>query len=309
MIKTERTEFKVFGEILRRTHYFSNMKKWIFSFAVLFSVGVTAQELQPYQLFTKKGKKTNYQKMVKSLSEKDIVLFGEYHDDAIAHWIQLELAKSLYERDSALVLGAEMFERNTQVYLDAYLVDSINAEVFSDTVPTLWPNYQTDYAPLVNFAKSHDRPFIATNIPRYLASAVYKGGFESLDTLDTEEANFIPPLPIPYDPDLPGYKAMLEMGGGHGGPNLPMAQAVKDATMAWSIIQHLQKNGMFLHFNGTYHSNNFEGIYWYLNEYRPGVEIGTIATVRQENLDKLIEENKGVADYILVVDEDMTRTY
>jgi len=310
MFNTERTEIKVFEDILLRSDYFSVMKKCILSFTIIFlALAASAQELQPYQLYTQSGKKTTFRKMVKSLAERDVVLFGEYHDDAIAHWLQLELAKAVLERDSALVLGAEMFERNSQSYLDAYLVDSLNAEEFQDTVPSLWPNYRTDYAPLVNFAKDKGLPFIATNVPRYLASAVYRGGFEALDTLSEREMGFIPPLPIPYDPELPGYQAMLEMGGGHGGPNLPMAQAIKDAAMGWSIIQHLPENGTFIHFNGTYHSNNFEGIYWYLNEYQPGIEVGTIATTRQEELKNLVEENKGIADFILVVDEDMTRTY
>lgn len=286
------------------------MKNLIF-IAALFFVGesLVAQKIQAYQWFNEKGKKVSFEKMARKVADQEVILFGEYHDDAIAHWMQLELSKYLYDRDTNLVLGAEMFERDVQHLLNAYMKDSISADQFEDTVPSMWNNYPTDYAPLVDFARDKNLPFIGTNIPRYIASAVYRGGFEVLDTLSTEVQGYLPPLPFPYDPDLPGYKAMLDMGHGHSSPTMPMAQAVKDATMAWQIVQHLPKDGTFLHFNGNYHSDNFEGIYWYLQQFNPGVECSTITTVRQEDLRKLNEEHKGVADFILVVDKDMTRTY
>lgn len=285
------------------------IKQLIFFWMLIFSgQSLFAQEPVPFQLFNAKAKRTDFNKLIKAASSYDVVLFGEYHDDAIAHWLQLKLTKALSEQ-SPVVLGAEMFERDTQDILNAYLSGSIEEKAFTDSVHSLWNNYATDYRPLVEFAKANKVPFIATNIPRYLASSVYRGGFEVLDTVSDNERSWLPPLPPPYDADLPGYAAMLEMGGGHAGPNFPKAQAIKDATMAWHISQSIPENGVFLHFNGTYHSNNFEGIYWYLNQYAPAKEVLTIATVRQYDLSKLEEEYHGMADFILVVDEEMTRTY
>jgi uncharacterized iron-regulated protein len=285
------------------------IKKLIFSLILVFSVHIlSAQKAEPYLLYNAKGKRTHYGKLVKEAASSNIVLFGEYHDDAIAHWLQLKLTKSLHER-GPLALGAEMFERDTHEILKAYLSGAIEEKAFTDSVHSLWSNYSTDYRPLVEFAKANNVPFIATNIPRYLASAVYRGGFEVLDTVSDIERSWLPPLPPPYDATLPGYEAMLEMGGGHAGPNFPKAQAIKDATMAWHISQSLPENGVFVHYNGTYHSNNFEGIYWYLKQYAPDQKVLTIATVRQYDLSKLEEEYQGMADFILVVDEEMTRTY
>lgn len=284
-------------------------KIFVLGLLCVLTIGATAQKLEPFQLFSGNGKKVSFKKMLKKLNNKQVILFGEYHDDAIAHWVQLELTKALFQKDSNLVLGAEMFERNTQQFLDLYLTGELNARQFADTVPSMWNNYKTDYAPLVNFAKNHNLSFVATNIPRYLATAVYRGGFAALDTLPKHQQYMMAKAPIPYDATLPGYKAMLEMGGGHGGPNLPMAQAIKDATMAESIVAHTPQNGTMLHFNGSYHSNNYEGIYWYLKQYKPELTIGTITTVRQSDLKKLHDDNKGLADYVLVVNDDMTRTY
>lgn len=178
-----------------------------------------------------------------------------------------------------------------------------------DSNARLWKNYPTDYAPLVNYAKEYKLPFIATNIPRKYASLVAKGGFGKLDSLPAAEKNWIAPLPIAYDAELPGYKKMLEMMGGHGGENLPKAQAIKDATMAWFILQHYVTGSLFIHYNGAYHSDNYEGILWYLKQKQPGLRYGTISTVSQKDISSLLAENKGRADFIICVDEDMTNTY
>ena len=102
---------------------------------------------------------------------------------------------------------------------------------------------------------------------------------------------------------------MLEMQGGKAGDKMPKAQAIKDATMANSIIKNLQPNSVFIHYNGTYHSDNFEGINWYLKQYNSNIQIITIATVEQKDITKLEKENFNKANFILVIDEDVTKTY
>ncbi len=274
---------------------------------ILVALCVAFQQDKPaYQLFNHKGKSVKYNNLISALAQAEVVLFGEYHDNPISHWLQLEVTQSLHKKRS-LVLGAEMFEADNQDELDQYLSND-TAKITEIDSLRLWPNYRTDYAPLVDFAKSNKIPFVATNIPRRFARMVYKHGFESLDSLTNEKA-FIAPLPIKYDPELPGYKAMLEMMGGHGGENLPRAQAIKDATMAYFIMKNLDSDKLFVHYNGSYHSNNFEGIGWYLKQEMPNLNLITIATVSQENPGSLLKDNKGLADYIIVVDEDMTSTH
>lgn len=283
------------------------MKK-IFAWIVyLFSISVVAQGGQPYQLFDNKGKKTNYNKLVKASQKAELILFGEFHDNPISHWMQLKLTKELHKTNS-LVLGAEMIERDNQPQLDQYLRGEINQRGL-DTLARLWSNHKTDYKPLVDFAKDHQLIFVATNIPRRYASMVYRGGFEALETLSLEEQAWIAPLPIKYDASLWQYQQMLEMAQGHGGDNLPKAQAIKDATMAHSIVENIKPNSIFIHYHGSYHSDFYEGIYWYVKQERPELKILTIATVTQKDLSQLEKEHLGKADFILVVDEDMTKTY
>ena len=130
-----------------------------------------------------------------------------------------------------------------------------------------------------------------------------------MDTLPALEKTWMAPLPMDYDATLPGYVKMVEMMGGHGGPNMPKAQASKDATMAYFILQNFKTGYLFIHYNGSFHSENYDGINWYLKRKQPDLKYGTITTVSQKNIKELLAENKGKADYIICVDEDMTNTY
>lgn len=175
--------------------------KYIYSvlFALLVST-VFAGEGQPYQIYNGKGKKVTYKQMIKELAKSDVVLFGEYHNNSLGHWLQLKVTESLGEKGD-LVLGAEMFEADNQVGLTSYVTGKIEEEEFLKEV-RLWTNYKGDYRPLVEYAKAKHFPFVATNVPRRYASLLFKGGVEALDTLKIEEKAWIAPLPFPYDPEL-----------------------------------------------------------------------------------------------------------
>ena len=273
----------------------------------LFNVTAMAQQKPAYILYNAKGKKVDYDKMMKQLVKQDIVLIGEFHNNPISHWMQLEITKDA-KLHRSLVLGAEMFEQDNQAALDNYLQGKITAKGL-DSSARLWNNYKTDYAPLVNFAKENNIPFAATNIPRRYASMVNKGGFEVLDTLSDLEKSWIAPLPFAFDSTLPGYVNMIKMMAGHGTPNMVKAQASKDATMAHFILKYFVPGSLFIHYNGSYHSDNHDGIVWYLQQARPDLKIATVTTVSQKDIKKLLDENKNKADFIICVDEDMTTTY
>lgn len=280
--------------------------RWI-CVCLLSSLMLFAQGKSPYALFTKSGQLTSYAKLLRAATQSEVVLFGEYHDNSVVHWLELELAKDV-SRTTTVTLGAEMLEADNQAQVNAYLAEKITQKQL-DSLARLWPNYKTDYKPLVDWAKEKSLPFIATNVPRKYASLVYKKGLEALLELPVSEKNWMAPLPIFYDANLPGYANMLAEMGGHGGENLPKAQAIKDATMAHFIGKNLPAKGVFLHYNGTYHSDNFEGIGFYLKRALPELKIITISTVTQADLNALAPENLSKADFILVIDEDATKTY
>ena len=271
------------------------------------------QEPAAYLLFNHKGEKVDYEQMKKKSAENEVVFFGELHNNPISHWLQLKLTSDLFDlKDGKLILGAEMFETDDQLVMDEYLSGKINSKNFEEEAK-LWDNYSTDYKPLVEFAKTKKISFKATNVPRRYANLVFRTGLEGLTELsELARAQFLPPLPIPIDLALPTYKKMITMMGNHGSntsDNMVKAQAIKDATMGYSISTSLKPNHLFIHFNGAYHSDEKEGILWYLNQYKPNLKILTISTVEQDKIDVLDPENFNKADYILVVPEKMTKTY
>lgn len=263
----------------------------------------------PYALFDAKGKKTKYKKLAKAANSADVILFGESHNSAISHWLQNVLAREL-RAAGPLTIGMEMFESDQQQALNRYLAGEIKAEQLDSVGEGLWSNFKTDYQPLVDWAAENDVPVIATNVPRKYARVVFKEGFSGLESLSDDEKMLLPALPVPYDASLPGYVKMLEMmPGGHGGETFPMAQAIKDATMAHFITTRKQTGRPFLHLNGSYHSDDYEGIGWYLKQYAPELKVLTISTVEQEGVGSLEAEYLGKADFIIAVPELMTRTY
>lgn len=282
----------------------SSMKNILFILSIFLCAEGFSQEA--FAFFTQNGKRTSYRKLLRKSKKADIVLFGEYHNNPIAHWLEVKLTKDLLGKRS-LILGAEMFERDNQDALDGYLEGTIDKKGL-DSLARLWKNYKTDYKPWVDLAKREKLPIVATNIPRKYANLVYKKGLQALDTLPSAERKCIVSLPFPYDGNLSQYEKMKKMAR-HNPENLPMAQAIKDATMAESIETHYKKGSLFLHLNGSYHSDFFQGIYWYLRRRNPNLKILTISTLSQSNLKKLPSEAYGQADFILVVDEDMTGSY
>ena len=287
------------------------MKKLSIILSLFIALSAFKSDKPAYRFFTAQGKKIKYEKLLKQLETADVVFFGELHNNPISHWFELEITKDLYQKkDGKLILGAEMFERDNQLLIDEYFKGQISKKSFEEET-RLWPNYKTDYKPLLEFAHKNKLKFIATNVPRRYASLVYKHGAEALDSLSPEAKKYLAPLPFPYDPELKCYKDMLDQMKlmGHGNPNFPKAQAIKDATMAASIAKYAGNGNLFIHYNGSYHSDNFQGILWYLNQYKPDLKIMTITSVEQASVDSLSKESLNKANFILAIPEDMTKTY
>lgn len=280
----------------------------VFLFCFFSFLQINAQELKPFTIFDKNQKEINYKKMINQCKDADIILFGELHNNSIIHYIQLKLTQELGENKN-LVLGLEMLETDNQKAIEDYLANKINQKKL-DSVARLWNNYKTDYKPLVDYAKNKNFPVIATNIPRRYASMVFKNGLEHLETLQVADKEFIAPLPILFDINLKSYQDMMQMEmAKHKGENFPKAQAIKDATMAYFIHKNLKENTIFVHYNGAFHSDYYEGIYWYLKKLNSNLKIVTISTLEKKEVNSITKEEAQKADYIIVTDEWITKTY
>lgn len=277
----------------------------------LSALAASAQPNPAYSIFTGDGKPTDYGKMVKALSDADIIFIGETHNCPIAHWMEYEIASDLIKRSpKGLTLGAEMFETDNQLLVDEYTKGLISSDKF-EAEAKLWDNYWTDYASLLYLAREHGLKFVATNVPRRYASYVKDNGLEALQSLSDEAKSLMAPLPILFD-EAAQDEAMfgfMQMIGGKGAADshFAEAQAIKDATMAWFIAQNFDRK--FIHFNGNFHSDNRGGIIPYLESYLPGKKIATVCSARQDTINTLDKENRSRADFIIVAPTDFPMSY
>ena len=267
-----------------------------------------------YRVFNTKGHTVDYEDLLKAAAKSDIIFFGELHKNPIAHWLEFELTRDLYAAmGDKLVLGAEMFEVDNQLLINEYLSKMIRKKDF-EAEAKLWPNYKTDYAPIVDFAREKGIKFRATNVPRRFAALVNIKGFEGLDSINAMERGMMAPLPIKYPDTLECYASIVKSVGdgmpAHQTANLGKAQALKDATMAHFIMKSGALEGKtILHFNGSYHSDNHQGIVWYVNQAIRktsfDLKILTISCVEQENIDTISKKDAAKADFMIVIPATM----
>lgn len=289
--------------------------KTLFTFvALMLAMAVGAQKApEAYRIFDAKGKAVDFATMINAAGKADVVFFGEIHNCVMSHWMELKVLEALADKNKHTKVGMEMLEADNQLIINEYTGGVISSDRFEDEC-RLWPNYSTDYEPLVYYAKSHRLPLIATNVPRRYASVVKEKGLAYLDSLSAEAKRYLPSLPIKYvenENAQSGFALMGMIGKGKGAnPELmAQAQAIKDATMGWFIAKNLGKGDHMVHFNGTYHSDAGGGIIPYLQQYRPGTSTVNIRAVRQDEISKLDEDYTGLADFYICIPEDMPMSY
>lgn len=296
------------------------MTKYIFTLLTIF-VGLkslVAQEPKAYQIYNKAQEKVDFTQMIEALSMYDVVLFGEYHNSSIVHWLQLRTTEALFQiKGKNLILGAEMFERDNQDEVNAYLAGEIEDDQLAKRA-RLWKNFKTDYKPLLDFAKQHKLKFVATNVPRRYAKVVAHYGLDSLSGLSKKEKAYLAKLPLKVEMETPGYSEMKLIFEKHDMDgekimNFINAQALKDATMAESILENQKGKQVLLHYNGNYHSKSYGGIYWYLHKKKGWLENLKVAviTISKSDTPALTFPSKDIVptEFVIVVPSDMTKTY
>lgn len=281
-----------------------------------FSFGQITEQPTSYRLMDKGGREISFATMIAQIKEFDVVFFGEMHNCPVTHWLEYRVMEALQKSiDTKLMVGMEMLEWDNQLIIDEFMQGLITEERFLAEA-RLWHNYATDYAPIVDWAKETKAPLVATNVPRRYANSVKNKGWEVLQLFSKEAQQYMPPLPIPtlFDQDdYQAFEAMAHMAGGDAtrGQRMAQAQALKDATMAWRIVRSFDvfPSYKMIHFNGSYHSDNHKGIISFLKGYRSSLKVVTIKAVRQETIDKLDEVYEGLADYFILIPEDMPFSY
>jgi uncharacterized iron-regulated protein len=200
--------------------------------------------------------------------DADVAFLGEFHNDPGTHVLQAAVLEGVKRRrEGKVVLALEMFERDVQPQVNAYLAGSTDEATFlAQSRP--WPNYRTDYRPMVEFAKAQSWPVIAGNVPRRLAQVVARRGLVALDSIPESDKPFIARENVcPRNEYWERFRETMGDMSGHGMQMSPdqleamvwrtyEAQCVKDEAMAESIINaRTTHNTLVIHANGAFHSD------------------------------------------------------
>lgn len=272
-------------------------------------------------------KEVSLSDIVKDMESFDVVFFGEEHNDSVTHYLENKLFEMLYaEYGKQMTLSLEMFDRDVQGVMNEYLVDAIREKNFLKDA-RVWSNYR-DYRPMVEFAKKNQLDVICANAPTRYTNLAGRKGQEALRYLpDGAHRHF---APLPYDTASGDYYDKLMGLTSHtpaasstdakkpapamsmGGFNLIVAQSLWDATMAYSIAEHLKayRNKKIMQVNGRFHSDEGFAIVTQLYNYRPKtrsmvISCGSTEDFRNINWSELAH----LGDYVIITDPEVPKTY
>jgi uncharacterized iron-regulated protein len=259
---------------------------------------------------TRKKAFTDFETMLADLARADVVFVGEQHDDPYTHRLEAAVLQGLMRRKVALTVSLEMFERDVQPSVDAYLAGKMTEEEFLKTSRP-WPQYATDYRSLVEMAKGHGWPVIAANVPRRLASDVAKGGQSAIDQFSATDKTYAArELQCPKDAY---FTRFAESMGSHPGSDADkqktleryyLSQCLKDETMAEAIATAFGKQtspGTIVHFTGAFHVDYGTGTAERTRRRLAGRRVAIVSMVPVEDLDSLTvdEDDAKRADYLV----------
>ena len=266
---------------------------------------------------TRRAAFSDFEVMLADIAAADVVFVGEQHDDPNTHRLETAILQGLLRRGRATTVSLEMFERDVQSTLDAFLAGRIDEAAFLAAARP-WPRYATDYKPLVEVASANRWPVIGANVPRKYASMVAKAGLAALEGLPpAERAHVAKDIQCPLDAYFDRFAETMNSHPMPGSEKLPeaerratseryyFAQCIKDETMAESIASAIQGNsrrqGPVVHFTGAVHSAFGAGAAERVRRRLPSKRVVVISILPVENLDTLAPQGDDLkrADYLI----------
>ena len=256
----------------------------------------------PERVFdTRRKTFSDFEAMLADLARADVVLVGEQHDDPNTHRLEAAILQGLLRRRVPVTVSLEMFERDVQAQVDAYLAGRVPEEEFlKDSRP--WPRYASDYRPLLEMAKAHGWPVVAANAPRKYATEIAKTGLASLDKLAGAERAFVArDLQCPLDDYFDRFVETMGDHPGSGGAKASdqraimeryyQSQCAKDETMAEAIALSFEKQagkpGTIVHFTGSFHTDFGAGTAERVRRRLPGRRVAVVSMLPDDDLDNL----------------------
>lgn len=209
-----------------------------------------------YQLHAPSGEVISVNQLTPALQQADVILIGEWHTHAGIHRFQTDMLKQLSSASRPLALSMEQVTRDKQAILDSYLNGEIGEQYFMKQ-SNAWPNYESDYRPLVEFAKQADIPVIAANAPKNIVRCIGRQGADYLEKLNNDERGFVADeVNTANSPYKEKFMASMHHGKPEQTEKQYAAQVTWDETMAESIVKYLEKHPgtQVVHVAGKFHT-------------------------------------------------------
>lgn len=258
-----------------------------------------------------------FRQFADAIASRDLVFFGEQHNDPTTHAAEHAVLAALGERRAHVVVTLEMFERDVQPLMDQYLAGTISEENFlAGSRP--WDKYATDYRPMVELARVRGWPVIAANVPRRLASAVSRRGLAVLDTMNARDRGYMATQNVcPRDTYYEKFAETMKGHGAGGGPPTAAdaaamaqmtdrfyeAQCVKDEAMGEAIAEaftRAPRGTVVFHVDGAFHSDYGLGTAERAKRRVPKASSVVITAVPVADLGKAdAKDHAAKADYVL----------
>lgn len=245
------------------------------------------QHFYDYQLATPHGKPLNLTPLPATLATADVILVGEWHTHPGIHRFQTDLLHQLLLQKRPVALSMEQFDRSAQPILNQYLSGDIGEQYLIKQAQA-WPNYPSDYRPLVELAKQYQAPVIAANAPKGIVRCIGRQGPEYLDRLDSTQRAWIARESDRSDsPYKQRFMSSMHHGTEQQNERQFAAQITWDETMAESISDYLLNHPghQVMHIAGLFHTQQGLGIAAALKRRLPDIRILIITPVSEIKTD------------------------
>jgi uncharacterized iron-regulated protein len=274
------------------------------------------------------GRVATWADLMEGVAWAEVVFLGEIHDHVEGHLVQQAIVEDALASFPGVAVSMEMFERDDQPAVDAFLRGEIGVDELVERTKSLgWGAspfgetseeerraiWDANYQPVVDAAKLRGAPVIAANAPRSYVRRARTEGYDALRSLPAEERALF---------DLPGsledgvYRrafdaVMLREGEDPNDPsvrtridNTYRSQQVWDTTMGRSIAAAFENREgstpvtKVIHLVGGFHVDRRAGTVTRLLEARPGTRVLTIQVIPSDAR-RIADGDRGRADLVI----------
>jgi len=215
------------------------MRKLFLLLLILSSTTMMASQSSAHILDVANRRFVTLDQMTQEIKKASLIFIGELHGEIAHHQAQLAIIRRLHNEGVDLAIGLEMFRKENQPTLDAWVNGKIPenqfVQVYNDNW-SMWPKYRDIYL----YARENHIPMVGLNIPRAITAQVARDGYSSLSN---DQRMNIPA--VSCDVDQAYMDFIIKSLGAHDHADISFmnfceAQMLWDTVMAKNLVDYLK---------------------------------------------------------------------